>query len=115
MHDQLSSVEKAHVHLDHAVLRLILGMNRQRPWSEAEIARAISAPGHVPASLERLRTVGLVHRWNDLATASHAAVYYHEIDFSDHDSEYECYWDRSVLESLLVRGRDRQGPLTGSL
>ena len=80
MPDNRSSTEsEAHALLDQAVLQLMLDRDRQRPWSEAEIARMISTPGHVPASLKRLRTAGLIHRWNDLATASHAAVYFHEI------------------------------------
>jgi hypothetical protein len=114
MPDQRSSTEsEAHALLDQAVLNLMLGQERQRPWSEAEIARMLSTPGQVPASLKRLRTAGLIHRWNDLATASHAAVYYHEITQStDGASEHEHHWDSAVLESLIVRGSDGQGPLT---
>jgi len=75
MLDQRSSIEcEAHAYLDRAVLGLLLDIDKQRPWSEAEIAREISTPGHVPASLKRLRTAGLIHRWNDLVTASRAAV-----------------------------------------
>jgi hypothetical protein len=114
MHDQRSSTEsEAHALLDQAVLQLMLDSERQRPWSEAEIARILSTPGHVPASLKRLRIAGLVHRWNDLATASHAAVYYHEITQSaDPAAEHERHWDSAVLESLIVRGSDGHGPLT---
>lgn len=113
MHDQRSSTEsEAHALLDQAVLQLMLDSNRQRPWSEVEIARILSTPGHVPASLKRLRTAGLIHRWNDLATASHAAVYYHEITQSAASSEREHHWDSAILESLIVRGSDGQGPLT---
>jgi hypothetical protein len=114
MPDQRSSTEsEAHALLDQAVLQLMLDSERQRPWSEAEIARILSTHGHVPASLKRLRTAGLIHRWNDLATASHAAVYYQEITQStDPASEHEHHWDGAVLESLMVRGSDDQGPLT---
>jgi hypothetical protein len=114
MPDNRSSAEsEAHALLDQAVLQLMLDSDRQRPWSEAEIARILSTPGHVPASLKRLRTAGLIHRWNDLATASHAAVYYHEITQSAYRaSEGEHRWDSAVLESLIVRGSDGQGPLT---
>jgi predicted transcriptional regulator len=114
MYDQISSVEsEAHALLDQAVLQLMLDSERQRPWSEAEIARILSTPGHVPASLKRLRTAGLIHRWNDLATASHPAIYYHEITQStDPASQDEHHWDSAVLESLIVRGNDGQGPLT---
>jgi hypothetical protein len=80
MPDQRSSIEsEAHAYLDRGVLGLLLDIDKQRPWSEAEIAREISTPGHVPASLKRLRTAGLIHRWNDLVTASRSAVRFHEI------------------------------------
>jgi len=86
---------------------------RSRPWSEAEVARIISTPGHVPASFKRLRVAGLIHRWNDLATASHAAVYFHEITQStDPDAEDEHHYDSAVLEGLLARGDDGEGPLS---
>ena len=92
----------------------MLDSNRQRPWSEAEIARTISTPGNVPASLKRLRIAGLIHRWNDLATASHPAMRFHEITQSPKDSasKRERHWDKAVLESLLVRDSDDQGPLS---
>ena len=115
MPDQRSSVEsEANACLDKAVLELMLDPDKQRPWSEAEIARTISTPGNVPASLKRLRIAGLVHRWNDLATASQPAVRFHEITQSPKDpaSERERHWDKAVLESLLVRDSDAQGPLS---
>ncbi len=102
-----------HACLDQAVLGLMLDSDRQRPLSEAEIARAISIPGHVPDSLKRLRRAGLIHRWNDLATASHPAVRFHELTQShDPGSEYERRHDHDVLECLLARGRDGEHPLT---
>jgi hypothetical protein len=114
MLDQRSSVEsEAHAHLDQAVLGLLLDSDKQRPWSETEIAREISTPGHVPASLKRLRVAGLIHRWNDLVTASRSAVRFHEITQSDDPaSADERQRDKAVLESLLVRGSDGQGPLS---
>jgi hypothetical protein len=115
MPDQRSSVEsEANACLDKAVLELMLDSDRQRPWSEAEIARTISTPGNVPASLKRLRIAGLVHRWNDLATAAQPAVRFHEITQSPKNqaSERERHWDKAVLESLLVRDSDGQGPLS---
>lgn len=114
MLDQRSSVEsEAHAHLDQAVLGLLLDSDKQRPWSETEIAREISTPGHVPASLKRLRIAGLIHRWNDLVTASRSAVRFHEITQSDDPaSADERQRDKAVLESLLVRGSDGQGPLS---
>ncbi len=115
MLDQRSSTEsEAHAYLDRAVLGLMLDTDQQRPWSEAEIAREISTPGHVPASLKRLRTAGLIHRWNDLVTASRSAVRFHEITQSADDpaSADERHHDKAVLESLLVRASDGQGPLS---
>jgi hypothetical protein len=95
------------------VLQVLLDSERPRPLSETEVARLISTPGHVPASFKRLRVAGLIQRWNDLATASHAAVYYREItQRADRASEQEHHADRAVLESLIVRGNNGQGPLS---
>lgn len=114
MLDQRSSLEsEAHACLDHAVLRLIL--DTDRPLSEAEIARAIDVPGHVPDSLKRLRRAGLIHRWNDLATPSHPAVRLHAItQSSDEDGAgaADCRCERAVLEVLLRSASDGERPLS---
>ena len=68
-----------HALIDRAVLNLMLDLDRQRPWAEDEIARAISIPGDVRESLRRLRACKLIHRWNDLAIARAPAVRFHEI------------------------------------
>lgn len=108
-----TSIEsEAHARLDQAVLQIMLDKERQRPISEAEVAGLVSTPGHVPASFKRLRVAGLIHRWNDLATASHAAVYYHEITQHTRASEHEHHTDRAVLESLIVHGNNGQGPIS---
>jgi hypothetical protein len=114
MLDQRSSTEsEAHAFLDRAILGLLLDDDKQRPWSEAEITREISTPGHVPASLKRLRTGGLVHRWNDLVTATRSAVRFHEITQSgDPASAEERHHDKAVLESLLVRASEGQRPIS---
>jgi hypothetical protein len=114
MLDQRSSTEsEAHAFIDRAILGLLLDDDKQRPWSEAEIAREITAPGHVPASLKRLRTAGLIHRWNDLVTATRSAVRSHEItQSSDPASADERHHDKAVLESLLVRASDGQRPIS---
>jgi hypothetical protein len=114
MLDNRSSAEsEAHAQLDQAVLHLMLDSERQRPWSEAEVARIISTPGHVPASFKRLRVAGLIHGWNDLATASHSAVYFYEItQATGAAAEHERSSDSAVLESLLARGSDGEGPLS---
>ena len=100
-----------HACIDRAVLNLMLDIDRQRPWSEDEIARAISAPGDVRDSLRRLRACKLIHRWNDLAVASHPAVRFYEItQGGDPDSAKERHDDKAVLEGLLVRSADGEGP-----
>ena len=105
-----------HACIDRAVLNLMLDLDRQRPWAEDEIARTLSVPGDVRNSLRSLRACKLIHRWNDLAVASHPAVRFHEItqpgdDLSPGDAR-ECHWDQAVLESLLVRSADGEGPRT---
>jgi hypothetical protein len=114
MFDQRSSLEsEAHACLDLAVLRLIL--NTDRPLSEAEIARAIDVPGHVPDSLKHLRRAGLIHRWNDLATPSHPAVCLREITHSgdeDGTGTEDCRREGAVLEVLLRSASDGARPLS---
>jgi DNA-binding GntR family transcriptional regulator len=107
---------KEHALLDRAVLNLMLDPDRQRPWSEDELARTLGVPGDVRESLRRLRACKLIHRWNDLAVAAHAAVRFHEIsqiigrlspgDFLERD------WEQAVLEILLARSVDGEGPCT---
>jgi hypothetical protein len=102
-----------HALIDRAVLNLMLDIDRQRPWSEEEIARAISYPGDVNDSLRRLRASKLIHRWNDLATASRPAVRYYELtQGGDPASAHERGDDKAVLEGLLVRSADSEGPRT---
>jgi hypothetical protein len=114
MPDNRRSTEPdAHDFLDQAVLQLMLDPDRQRPWSEGEIARIIGTPGDVPASLARLGAAGLVHRWSDLASATHAAVYFHEITQSlDSTAEGEHHDDSAVLNCLIARANDGRGLLS---
>jgi hypothetical protein len=114
MPDSRSSTEpEAHDFLDQAILQLMLDPDRQRPWSEGEIARMIGTPGDVPASLARLRAAGIIHRWSDLVSATHAAVYFHEITQSlDSTAEGEHHDDSAVLDSLIARANDGEGPLS---
>lgn len=102
-----------HAQLDRAVLNLMLDPERQRPWAEDEIARALNVPGDVRESLRRLRSCKLIHRWNDLAVAAHAAVRYCEITHGDpanpNDAD-ERHHDKAVLEGLLVRSAEGEGP-----
>jgi hypothetical protein len=105
-----------HACIDRAVLELMVDLERQRPWAEDEIARTISTPGDVRDSLRRLRTSRLIHRWNDLAVASHPVVRFHEInqpgDGLSPGEARERHWDKAVLEGLLVRSADGEGPRT---
>lgn len=114
MPDNRSSTEsEAHVLLDQSVLQLMLDLDRQRPWSEGEIARMISAPGDVAVSLARLHAAGVIHRWSDLASATNAAVYFHEITQSlDSTAEGEHHDDSAVLNCLIARASDGEGPLS---
>lgn len=105
-----------HACIDRAVLDLMLDLERQRPWAEDEIARTISVPGDVRDSLRRLRASKLIHRWNDLAVASHPAVRFHEINHGDGEKNpgeaSERHWERAVLEGLLVRSAEGEGSIT---
>lgn len=106
---------REHAQLDRAVLNLMLDPERQRPWAEDEIARALNVPGDVRESLRRLRACKLIHRWNDLAVAAHAAVRYCEITHGDSTSPNDAderHHDKAVLEGLLVRSADGEGPRT---
>lgn len=92
-----------HASLDRAVLNLMLDIERQRPWSTAEIARMISTPGHVPASVERLRSAGLVHCFGEqLACASHASVRFFELS-QERERSAEDQFECRVLEGILAR------------
>jgi hypothetical protein len=102
-----------HALIDRALLQLMLDLDRQRPWAEEELARAVSIPGDVRDGLRRLRASKLIHRWNDLAVASHPAVRFHEITQGvDPDSAHEHHDDRTVLEALLARSAAGEGPLS---
>lgn len=102
-----------HALIDRALLQLMLDLDRQRPWAEDELARAVNVPGDVRDGLRRLRASKLIHRWNDLAVASHPAVRFHEITQGvDPDSAHERRDDRTILEALLARSAADEGPLS---
>ena len=114
MLDQRSSTEsEAHAFIDRAILGLLLDDDKQRPWSEAEIAREISAPGHVPASLKRLRTAA----WSTAGTTwrpqrAQPCASTRSPRGSDPDSAEERHHDKAVLESLLARASEGQRPIS---
>ena len=101
-----------HAHIDQIVLELMLDIDRQRPLSEDEIARTIGTPQDARDSLRRLHAAKLIHRWNDLAIASHPAVRHHEINHGGGEESPgevdERHWDKAVLEHLLVRSADSE-------
>jgi hypothetical protein len=107
---------KEHALIDRAVLEQMLDVDRQRPWAEDEIARTLSVPGDIRESLRRLRACKLIHRWNDLAVAAHATVRFHEISQGEGQENIspgdrtERHWDRTILESLIVRSTEGEGP-----
>jgi hypothetical protein len=111
---------KEHALLDRAVLEQMLDPDRQRPRSEDELDRTLSLPGDVRESLRRLRACKLIHRWNDLSIAAHAAVRFNELTHAATDENLtegdrrERGTDRTVLDILLARSTDGKGPATAT-
>jgi hypothetical protein len=107
-----SEVVDEFIRLDRTILGLLVDPDDQRPWSEMEIAREISTPGHVRDSLERLRHAGLVHRYSGLVSATHAAARMYEIDQSSYGlCEQDRGFERVVLAVLLAH-LDTEPPLS---
>lgn len=73
MRDQRSPVAEGEDRVDVAVLGLLLGDDRL--WSVEEVGREIGDPVEVADSLARLYGAGLVHRLEDFAFATRAAVH----------------------------------------
>lgn len=59
---------------DHAILHLLLAPDAQRPWSRGELTLEIGDELDVTDSLARLRSAGLIHRCDEFAWASRAAL-----------------------------------------
>jgi len=87
--------------LDRALLDLMF--QTSHPWTEAELARAVSSGGEVPAALVRLKGDGLINRWGEFAAASYAALRVCGINH-DHDSSsaHEHRDEAIVLELMLA-------------
>ena len=87
--------------LDRALLDLML--QTSHPWTEAELARAASSGGEVPAALARPKDDGLINRWGEFAAASYAALRVCGINH-DHDSSsaHEHRDEAIVLELMLA-------------
>jgi hypothetical protein len=93
--------------LDGSILGLLVSREQQRPWSAHEIVRAIGRNVSVLISLESLRRAGLVHRWEDFASATNAAVHFHDITQTrDSDSQHEWDIEHRVLDVLLTASKD---------
>lgn len=93
---------EVHTQIDRAVLDLLLDDENHRPWAEDELGRAVTLPGDIRDALRRLRASRLVHRWNDLVTASRPAVRLHQIMHpADGDPVADRQRDGALLEHLL--------------
>jgi hypothetical protein len=97
--------------LDRALLDLML--QTSHPWTEAELARAVSPRGEVPAAFARLKDDGLINRWGEFAAASYAALRVCGINH-DHDSSsaHEHRDESIVLELMLATTTDGSRPLS---
>jgi hypothetical protein len=101
MHEQRSPERSEEfARLDGAILGLLVTPYNQRPWSEDEIARAITLPGDIQEAVKRLYKIGLVHRWNRLVSASAAAVRSDEIA-QEHDDNPLLAADRRMEGEIL--------------
>jgi hypothetical protein len=101
MHTQTNPGESEEfARLEWAILGLLVTPYQQRPWSEAEIERTISTPGNVREAVERLRRVGLVHRWGNMVSATCAAVRSEEIT-QEHNDNPMIEEDRRMEGEIL--------------
>lgn len=105
---------KEFAQIDRAILGVLLNPDNQRPWCEAELARGISStPGKVRYSLERLHRAGLVHRWNGLVSASHAAVRFEDATLSEEPgADCERRHENAVLNVLLENDATHESPMS---
>jgi hypothetical protein len=87
--------------LDRALLNTVL--QKSGPWTEAELTRAVSVPGDVPAALVRLRDDGLINRWSEFVASSYAALRANGINHdADSGSAHEHRDEYIVLELMLA-------------
>lgn len=89
--------------LDGAIIGLLAGPERQRPWSEDEIARELSTPGEVRERLDCLCESELVHRFCGLVSITRAAVRCDEIDQGFGPCERQRSLEDMILALLLDR------------
>jgi hypothetical protein len=63
--------------------------------------------------LDRLQRAGLVHRWNGMVSASHAAVRFEDATLSEEPgSECERRHENAVLGVLLETGASNENPMS---
>jgi len=96
--------------LDRALLDLMLQMSH--PWTEAELARAVSSGGEVPAALTRLKDDGLINRWGEFAAASYAALRVCGINHDHDSSSAHEHRDESIVLELMLATTDGSRPLS---
>ncbi|MHB1569364.1 MAG: hypothetical protein ACYC0H_09180 [Solirubrobacteraceae bacterium] len=102
--------------VQHAILNLILDPDRQRPLSDKEIARLIGDAAATEAALAELYKAEIIHRWQQLISATHPAVRYHELAHKRSENS-ENRHDHLLLELLLEdpeHGHD-EATLAGTL
>jgi len=65
---------------DWIVLDLLLDREEQRPWSVAEVARAIGNPVAADDAIANLQAAGLIHRTSDgFVFVTRAAAHFNEL------------------------------------
>ncbi len=104
MHTQTNPGESEEfARLDGVILGLLIYSDMQRPWSDAEVVRAVNVPGDVPDSLSRLYRARLIHRWDALVSATRSAVHFHHLRESDDlNTQDDRNMEGRVLELLLA-------------
>lgn len=111
--ERTSEGSAGHALLDRAVLNLMLDAERPvSPRRRRDRSRA-ERPRRRSRELAPPRRRKLIHRWNDLAVTAHTAVRYCEITHGhgEHPSDGdERQHEKAVLESLLARARNGDGP-----
>jgi hypothetical protein len=84
MHDQDQeplTVAEEDDRTDKAIIDLLIDPAVQRPWAVEEIAREIGDTIETVDSLARLAGAGLIHRLDDFAWASRAALHSERLTF----------------------------------
>lgn len=96
--------------LDRALLDLML--QTSHPWTEAELARAASPRGEVPAALTRLKDDGLINRWGEFAAASYAALRVCGINHDHDSSSAHEHRDEAIVLELMLATTNGSRPLS---